>query len=443
MLEHGTAGRRWWTLLAVVFLVALTARGAAAWTFRHQPLGGDEIEYDALARGMAETGRYTRQPGFSTMLYSAEPGAPTSFRPPGWPFVLAGLYRIFGHAPMPARLALAAWNAAGCVLLVLLLARLSFDRRAALAAGLVWALWPASVWYPGTRSTTLSTESLAIPVLFLALLTLAHVDNGHAATPLAAGILFGCCALVRSNFLLLIPLAAAWIVVATAGGRRPRLQRAVLLVLGGLLVVCPWMLRNRVLLVSFTIATQREPIFLGNNSWARGSYDSEFFNNIQSAQVAWMLARHEHFEKRSEVEKGRIYTEEAITYARQHPVRQAWLVARRALLFLSPLREKEDADNLFDWAFAPVGVLCLVGGAWVVKANPRSTAMLALPVLATFLTCLLVLFLPRYRYPAEPMLIALACLSVSEGIARHGARLTLGLLSLLVASSVGLALVMG
>jgi 4-amino-4-deoxy-L-arabinose transferase-like glycosyltransferase len=350
---------------------------------------------------------------------------------------------MFGEAPMPARLALAVWNAAGCVILVLLLSRLAFDRRAALAAGVVWALWPASVWYPGTRSTTLSTESLAIPVLFIALLTLAHVGNGRAATPLVAGVLFGCCALVRSNFSLLIPLAAAWILVATEGRRRQRLQRAVLLVLGGLLVVCPWMLRNRVLLGSFTIATQREPLFLGNNAWARGSYDSEFFNDINSAQVAWMLARHEHFEKRTEVEKGRIYTEEAVTYARQHPERQAWLVARRALLFMSPLREKEDADNLFDWAFAPIGVLCLIGGAWVVKANPRSASMLALPILATFLTCLLVLFLPRYRYPAEPMLIALACLSVSEGITRHGAPMTLGLLGLLVASSVGLALLMG
>jgi 4-amino-4-deoxy-L-arabinose transferase-like glycosyltransferase len=443
MLEHGTASRRWWILLAAVFLVALTVRGAAAWAFRHQPLGGDEIEYDALARGIVETGRYTRQPGFSTMLYSAEPGAPTSFRPPGWPFVLAGLYRTFGEAPMPARLALAAWNAAGCVLLILLLMRLSFDRRAALAAGVAWALWPASVWYPGTRSITLSTESLAIPILFVALLALAYVGSGRAATPLVAGVLLGCCALVRSNFSLLIPLAAAWILVATEGERRQRLRRAVLLLLGGALVVCPWMLRNRMLLGSFTIATQREPLFLGNNDWARGSYDSEFFNDLNSAQVAWIRARHDQFEKRSEVEKGRIYTREAVTYAREHPSRQAWLVGRRALLFMSPLREREDADNLFDWAFAPVGVLCLIGGVWAVKANPRGTSLLALPVLATFFTCLLVLFLPRYRYPAEPMLIAFACLGVSEGIVRHGAPMMLGLVGLLVAASVGLAVVMG
>ena len=42
-----------------------------------------------------------------------------------------------------------------------------------------------------------------------------------------------------------------------------------------------------------------------------------------------------------------------------------------------------------------------------------------------------------------PMLIAFACLGVSEGIARHGAPMILGLLGFLVAASVGLAVVMG
>jgi 4-amino-4-deoxy-L-arabinose transferase-like glycosyltransferase len=443
MLEDAKTSGRWLALLAVVFAVAVTARGAVAWRFRGQPLGGDEIEYDALARGLVETGQYTRQPGFSTMLYSPEPGAPTSFRPPGWPFVLATLYRLLGHAPMPARIALATWNAAGCVLLVLLLARLFSDRRAAVVAGLLWALWPASVWYPGTRSTTLSTESLATPLVLAALLLLSHARTGGAPLALAAGALFGGCALVRSNLSLLIPLTAGWIFVATAGGLRTRLQRAGLLLLGGALVVCPWMLRNRVQLGSFGIASQREPIFLGNNAWARGSYDSEFFNDLNSAQVHWLLARHPHFEEYSEVEKGRIYVAEALTYARQHPLRQAWLVARRAVLFFSPLRETEDADNAYDWAFATIAAVCLFGAAGLVKANPQSVALIALPVVATFVTCLLVLFVARYRYPAEPMLVALASQTLLVAVDRYGALRTLGAVALLLAFNLGVVLFMG
>jgi hypothetical protein len=203
------------------------------------------------------------------------------------------------------------------------------------------------------------------------------------------------------------------------------------------------MLRNHARIGSFTIASQREPIFLGNNDWARGSYDAEFFNDAHSAQVRWLLARHPDFEKKSEIDKGHIYTAEAVAYARRHPLRQAWLVGRRALLFFSPLRDTEDADYLFDWAFATVAILCLIGGAGVTVALPRSVSMLALPVVATFVTCLIVLFLPRYRYPAEPMLVALACQSVAVSSARHGTATTLGAVALLLAASFGVALYRG
>jgi len=72
MVEHATASRHRWTLLAVVFLAALAARGAAAWAFRDHPLRGDEIEYDALAGGLMETGRDARQPGFRLIAVACQ-----------------------------------------------------------------------------------------------------------------------------------------------------------------------------------------------------------------------------------------------------------------------------------------------------------------------------------------------------------------------------------
>jgi hypothetical protein len=203
------------------------------------------------------------------------------------------------------------------------------------------------------------------------------------------------------------------------------------------------MVRNQVRLGAFTIATQREPIFLGNNDWARGSYDAEFFNDRNSAQVRWLLARHPRLPEEDEVQKGRTYVAEAVRYAREHPRRQAWLVARRAALFLSPLRERENADNGYDWAFATVASLCVVGAAWLVRTHPPSVSLLALPVGATFATCLVVLFLPRYRYPCEPMLIGLASQVAFMGAMRYGTQRALAVLAALVAVHVGVALVMG
>ena len=410
--------RRWTRLLLVVFLLATAARTATAIWYGAAPLGGDEIEYDGLARGLAANGRYASQPGFSSMLYS-EPGAPTSFRPPGWPFVLAQFYRAFGHHPMAARIGLSAWNGLGAVVLAVLTRRLFADAGVAVAAGLVWALWPASFWYPGTRSPTLGSEGLSLPLLLLALLALHQARRHYALPALMAGLLLGACSLIRSNFALLVPMAAAWILWTSAGPLRSRLRTGSLIVLAAGAVVAPWMLRNLQQLGSFTIATQREPLFLGNNAWARGSYDSEFFTS-ESGQVAWLLQRHPDFRQKSEVEKSRIYAASARAYALAEPRREAWLVGRRALLFFSPLRENETGGNTYDWAFATLAAVCLLGAPWFLRANAESHWLALVPLAAAFVTCLIVLFLPRYRYPAEPLLVALACQTVHLAMGRHG-----------------------
>ena len=421
--------RRWPRLLVVVFLLATAARVATALWYGAAPLGGDEIEYDALAQGLVENGRYASQPGFSPLIYS-EPGAPTSFRPPGWPFALAQFYRVFGHHTMAARIGLAVWNGLGAVVLAVLARRLFADPRVALATGLVWALWPASFWYPGTRSPTLGSEGVSVPLLLFALLALHQARRHHALLALTAGVLFGACTLIRSNFSLLVPLAAAWILSTSGGPLRSRLRTASLLVLAAGVVVAPWMLRNLRQLGSFTIATQREPLFLGNNAWARGSYDGEFFT-AGSGQVRWLLERHPDFLQKSELEKSRIYVAAWRAYARAEPRREAWLIGRRALLFFSPFRENETGGNTYDWTFGMLGAICLLAAPWFLRANAESRWLALVPLLATFVACLIVLFLPRYRYPAEPLLVALACQTVRGAMDRHGvARVTTALAAL-------------
>src|SRR5262249_49723455 len=212
--EPEAADRRCWrTAVAAVFLLAAALRGWTAWSHRADRPGGDEIEYDARARGLLETGEYASQPGFSPLLHSPEPGRPTAFRPPGWPFVLAQVYRALGPSPARARAVLALWNAIGCLVLVLLVRRVLGARRGAIVAGAVWAAWPASVSYAGTRSTSLVTESLAVPLLILALFALARAAEARhrGGWALLAGALLAACALARANLVLLAPMGAVWL----------------------------------------------------------------------------------------------------------------------------------------------------------------------------------------------------------------------------------------
>jgi hypothetical protein len=363
------------------------------------------------------------------------------FRTPGWPFVLAQLKRALGDSLLATRLALAAWNGVGCVALALLAHRVWSNRDVATAAGLLWACWPAAVSYPGTRSATLGTESLAIPLMVVAVLVLALGAARDGRLALAGGGLLGACGLVRSNLSLLIPLAAVWLLAFGEGRLRQRVGHALLVLIGAAAVVGPWMIRNYERLGTFALASQRDVLFLGHNAWGRGSYDGDFFNS-QSAQVQALITHHPGFLQASEIEKAAAYSREAMASIREYPARETWLLARKAALFLSPLRETEDGDSAYDWVFATVAVVCVAGWRWRLPRHAPGEWLLALPIVTALVTCLLVYFMPRYRYPAEPMMAAFACQAVSLACARHGAATVAGALGLLLAGNLAIALVL-
>src|SRR5207237_10933312 len=87
-------------LLLAAFALALAARllGVALLPFG---LAKDALEYHRLAAGLALGAGYV----------DAEGGA-TAFRPPGWPTLLASVYRIAGPEPVAGKIALAVVGAA-------------------------------------------------------------------------------------------------------------------------------------------------------------------------------------------------------------------------------------------------------------------------------------------------------------------------------------------
>jgi len=81
--RQGSRFDGWNVSLAIslsIFVLAFTTRAAYAIWWQSTNLGGDEIEYNALALGLLERGEYTSQPGFLPTLYSPVPFSPTAFR---------------------------------------------------------------------------------------------------------------------------------------------------------------------------------------------------------------------------------------------------------------------------------------------------------------------------------------------------------------------------
>jgi arylsulfatase A-like enzyme len=211
-------------VLAALLLLAAALRVAAVFTVGDVPsLHGDETYYveagRAVARGL---------------------GYPDSVRPPGWPFLVAGVFRVFGESLTAVRLAQVMLSLA-VVALVFDVARRRFGARAALGAGLLCAILPELVHY----THFLWSETLFTTLLVLCIWALDRFETApHARWAALAGAALGLAALTREMILPFALLAAAWVASVRAGPAARRLQGAALLLAACALVVLPWTIRN-------------------------------------------------------------------------------------------------------------------------------------------------------------------------------------------------------
>jgi 4-amino-4-deoxy-L-arabinose transferase-like glycosyltransferase len=221
--------RRYGTLAAIVFVVAVTVRvGFIVW--RGPLMAPDSVRYARLARNLRDHGTFT--------LANAPPYVPTSRRPPVYPAMLAVFPWNNGDQPPLGIFALQILLDACVAVLVLVFALAVVPRRWAVGAALVSAIHPG----PVTFSSFLLTESLftaLVAASAAATLVALRRESGWAAA--LAGVAMGLATLCRP-IALLLPFVLGAIVVARGG--RGRALRAALLVGCAALVVVPWCVRS-------------------------------------------------------------------------------------------------------------------------------------------------------------------------------------------------------
>ena len=191
--------------------VALLARLLVIVATPHFRPTNDAADYDRHAVSLAVHGTYPPS-GF---------GGPSAFRPPAYPYLLAGVYKLVGTRSASTR-----WEAGRIadallgvvvVALVALIARRLWGPAVALGAGALAAVFPPLLLV----GSSLMSESLYIPLVLGAVLAaLAARGSEHRwRYALLTGLLVGLAALTRANGLfVLVPIAfLAWAPVA--GGR--------------------------------------------------------------------------------------------------------------------------------------------------------------------------------------------------------------------------------
>ena len=245
--------------VALLMLGAFLFRLGTVVAFRdlsEGPTGGisnDDVQFNRLAVNLAEGHGYRITPDRPL----------TSFRAPGFPFVLAGLYAITGESPPAAYLLFCVLGALACVLTYLLAREVLTDGGAG-PAGML-----AAVYLPHAYlAATFFSENVYVPCLALGLLLfVCFTKTRRLGLASAAGLVLGWAALTRPGALLLMPLLVAVLAGSDLQVKRFRPFGYVALTVSVLAVILPWTARNHEVHGKWVlIATNGGTTFWGGNN---------------------------------------------------------------------------------------------------------------------------------------------------------------------------------
>jgi hypothetical protein len=386
IIEPSDRSRR---LLAVVLLMALAVRLGWGITRRSDAAAieqlPDQREYLELGDNLLHgRGLVMHDPRFAGPVYA--------YRTPGYPFLVT----LCGAKPVVVRCVQALLDTSVVLAIYLLASRWISGGWSVLAAALV-AINPYQIYFSGL---------ILSETLFVAMLCWAMVLLTRRAWRLGA-LLLALSVLVRPGALLMPPLIAGMASVANYGdfwAYRSVRTIAITLLTGvlTLLVLTPWALRNHWILDHWIWTTTNGGITLydGLNPTATGASDQRFVTHMPGAFGA------------GEVERDRVFHQQAMDWVRQNPLRVMQLTIVKILRTWSPFPLSSDFGRpLYQW----------IGGLWAVPFDmlvifglccgrlpwPVKVFLLVPAIYLTAIHAVSVGSL-RYRLPAEAPMALLA-----------------------------------
>lgn len=419
-----TRGQRQW--LVAILVVAAGLRIAWALYATEEPIAlvsGDAYSYYYYGQELAAGNGYV---GYTS-------GEPTAYYPIGYPAMLAPLFWVVRHTPIPDNLPLAGslLNAAFGTLsvgLVFVIARRVFGTRAGLVAAAVTAVWPNLVFY--TATLQLETAFILFALAAVAVLVTHDWATGppSRARLLAFGGVLGLSALVRPFSL---PFLAGLVVALLVLGYGWRQTIAALgwTLLALAVVLTPWTVRNVVVMDS--------PIVFSTNMG-----DTLCLDRHDKATGTFQWAGHEGCvdPDTPEVERNSGNTRKAFEFVVEHPDKELRQVLERGRYMM-----KDDHDGLTavesgnanrflghrlrtlltriaDWFFYAALVLAALGLPAFFRGRRPVRLFVVVAMLSLVAVPLGLWGNPRFHVPALPFLAIAAAVPLTRLPVRRTSR---------------------
>jgi 4-amino-4-deoxy-L-arabinose transferase-like glycosyltransferase len=383
-------------------MVALIARLLVLWfaiaTFPHNWLYSRGIELGTLARSLVIGQGLSSPFGGST--------GPTALLAPGYPVVIAFLFRIFGSSSFAAAIAIMSMQILFSVITVLVMIRVAqelFGVRTANLAGSFWAISLPLIWMP-----TIFWETCLSALLLVGLIALALRCKRKPCWLLwiLMGAYCGISTLVNPALLLALLAILGWTAWQT---RMTSRYSPVLALLIFAVVFAPWPIRNARVLHAFIPlrSTVGFELWMGNRVGATGFLEESQFPIFNKYEFDSYVAKGEvtYMRDKSDLAKAYIYA---------HPREFLRLSSVRFIRFWIGSGSKDGS-----WIFVMHALLTtLLGwmGIWSLVRKRRFSlaALFILPLLLFPLPYYITHAEFRYRLIIDPLLTILAAYTTTE-----------------------------
>lgn len=341
---------------------------------------------------------------------------PTAWEPPLYPYLVAGVFSMFGIYSKASAFVLLTFNslcsALTCVP-IFLIARRMFSEKVAVGSTWAWVLLP-DVMFWSTRSIwETSLSALLLAVIVWKALTLE--DRDGLVPWLEFGLFWGIATLNSPSLLSFLPAAGLWAWYRRTRAGNKSIAGVMLASLAFFACITPWLVRDYRTFGHFIFMRDNfgAELRLGNGPGADGTlmlyldppHDPYAMRQFESTGELAYIAMRKH---------------QAIEYIKADFGRFAVLCVRRFIYFwASPPKPTRPPwlEPLKQSLFLASSILALWGIGLALKQRRPGAWLLFWLVLLYPAIYYVVYAIPRYRHPIEPELAILCVFLITEAMA--------------------------
>jgi 4-amino-4-deoxy-L-arabinose transferase-like glycosyltransferase len=343
---------------------------------------------------------------------------PTAWEPPLYPYLIAGVFRVFGIYSAASAFVLLAINslvsALTCVP-IFRIARRVFSEKVAVGSAWTWALLPYAMFWCTRWVWETSLSALLLAVIVWLTMTIEERD-GHKPW-LAFGLLWGIAALNSPVLLAFLPASGLWALYHCLRKQRPWLAGVGLSAVVFVTCVTPWLVRNHEVFGKFIFIRDNfgAELRLGNGNGADGSW----MQYLHPTQDEYAM---QQYTAMGEIAYINLRQRQAVAYIKQDYPRFAGLCLKRFVYFWAGAPRAEQVwwlAQVKNSLFLATSVLMLWGLGRALRQH-RPGAWLLFWLIVLYPAIYYVVYPgQRYRHPIEPEIAILGVYLVTEACRKN------------------------